>query len=285
MQKGCFAVLGDDFIKETFAEFYGIADKNLQNSHLFGLIKSHKVNRRRARNGERGVYRLASYTYSVRKDGVQIEVCSKAFRSIHGIGKSRFEKLRKPNITVTPTDKRGKHGNQRKIEDATRQKIRDHIKRFPVIKSHYSREENPHKSYLPENLSVRRMWLMYLIENEPEQIDIIKSRQKCTAEVKLHIYYEEFDKLNLGFGLPRSDTCSKCDSLAISLQEAKQENNEEKVNELETAKEQHQRKAEKAYSMLKSLSEKAKNSEDIDMYTFENQHNSESEDEGEDYVS
>ena len=62
-------------------------------------------------------------------------------------------------------------------------------------------------------------------------------------------------------------------SLAIFLQEAKQENNEEKVNELERQKEQHRGKAEKAYSMLNYLSEKAKNSEGIAMYTFAFQQN------------
>ena len=61
-----------------------------------------------------------------------------------------------------------------------RKKVIEHIAKFPVVQSHYSREQNPKRKYLPEN----RMWLMYLAEKEPEQVELIKAKQKCTAEVK-----------------------------------------------------------------------------------------------------
>ena len=73
------------------------------------------------------------------------------------------------------------------------------------------------------------MWLLYVIENEPVQIDNIKQKRKCTAEVKLHTYREEFNELNIGFGLPRFDTCAQCDRLEISIAEAETRNDHAKA--------------------------------------------------------
>ena len=52
------------------------------------------------------------------------------------------------------------------------------------------------------------MWFLYLIRNEPEQVNSLRNKEKCTVEVKLHLYREEFLGMNLGFGLPRSDACT-----------------------------------------------------------------------------
>ena len=250
-----------------------MGDKSLQDTHLFGLIEAKTVKQRRKRSSERGDYRKASYVYTIRKDGARVDICAKAFCAIFGIGKTRFEKLRRPQLTMTPEDKRGKHNQQRKIGKETRKKVIEHIAKFHVVQSHYSREQNPKRKYLPENLSVRRMWLMYLAENEPEQVELIKAKQKCTAEVKLHIYHEVLNKLNLKFGLPRSDTCAKCDKIEIGIQEAKKTDNKTKMKELEQERQQHHRKAENAYAKLNTLSAEATTSTNLDTYTFDFQQN------------
>ena len=270
----CFTILGEENVKRIFTEFYSLGDKALQDSHIFGLIQAKPVARKRSRSGARADYRQSSYSYSVRlEDGTRKEVCAAAFRSLHGIGKTRFEKICRPNLTLPPQDRCGKHGNQKKISSALRQKVRQHIASFPQQQSHYSRHQNAQRTYLPENLSVRRMWLLYLIENEPVQIDNIKQKRKCTAEVKLHTYREEFNQLNIGFGLPRSDTCAQCDRLEISIAEAEASNDQTKASHLRQEKEKHHRKAEKAYSTLSTLTEEAKRSTELDMYTFDFQQN------------
>ena len=60
--------------------------------------------------------------------------------------------------------------------------LRDHIKSFPRQVSHYSREKNPKKRYLSENLNVKRMHHLYLAAHEPHVLEreqqIIKARQE-----------------------------------------------------------------------------------------------------------
>ena len=271
----CFRNLGQDEINRIFTEFYKIESKSLQDAHLhvFGLIEAQSVQRRRGRTGSREGYRNCSYKYSVRlKDGSRMLICAKAFQSVHGIGKSRFERLRKPNATTSPDDKRGKHGNQKTISESTRKKVRDHINSFPKRQSHYSREQNPNRYYIQENLNVHRMWLLYLAKNEPNELHKMQNKRAACPTVKLHFYRHIFShKFNIGFGLPRSDTCSQCDRLFIEINAAENDDSQKKT--LEAQKEIHLRKAERGYELLKKYTEEAISGEDLDVYTFDFQQN------------
>ena len=75
--------------------------------------------------------------------------------------------------------------------------------------------------------------------------------------MKLHLYREEFLGMNLGFGLPRSDTCIKCDNLDISIQDATMTGDQPRLSQLLLEKEQHHRKAEKAYELMSNFSKEA----------------------------
>lgn len=46
-------------------------------------------------------------------------------------------------------DKRGKHGNQPKMNETVRNRVTDHINRIPKIESHYTRK-NTTKHYIEE---------------------------------------------------------------------------------------------------------------------------------------
>jgi hypothetical protein len=218
-------------------------------------------------------YRQATYSYSVRDiNSNTLEICAKAFRSVHGIGKTRFEKLRKPDVTTPPRDNRGKHGNQSKTPDNVMAQVREHISSFPKQQSHYSRKHNADKSYLHDNLTVRRMWMMYLEKHEPDELAKIRRKESSHCIVKLSLYRSVFDNdFNLQFGKPRSDTCCKCDLLAIQIKEAvaRGDNTDQLTNE----QEMHHRKAEKAYTTLKELEQEVNASPEVDMYTFDFQQN------------
>ena len=139
-------------------------------------------------------------------------------------------------MTVQLTDRRGKHNQHPKIGPEIREKVRVHISSFPKQQSHYSREQtgeqNSTRCYLGPNLTVRRMWFLYLIQNDSEQVTILQNKEKCTAEVKLHLYREEFPGMNLGFGLPRPDTCIKCDKNYISVNGATMTGDQARLSQL-----------------------------------------------------
>ena len=92
-------------------------------------------------------------------------------------------------------------------------KIRVHIKPFPARSSHYSRNQNPNKVYLSEELNVHLMWLLYLKQYENDQYVKYTSGKKHDMKpvVKYKLYYSNIflTEFNIGFGCPRSDTYVK----------------------------------------------------------------------------
>ena len=96
--------------------------------------------------------------------------------------------------------------------------------------SHNSRADAPLKRFLNPGLSVQQMYQQYLEAKEPEVVqrerDIIKARQerrfplppKIKPVVTEHRYRHIFNtEFNLGFGLPRTDTCATCDRLSLRI--------------------------------------------------------------------
>lgn len=66
-------------------------------------------------------------------------------------------------------DERGLHRNRpHVIQDEVKAQIRVHIESFPSQESHYSRQDNQKRKYLPENLSIARMYCLFLEKYEPE---------------------------------------------------------------------------------------------------------------------
>ena len=65
-KKRCFELISDDEKRQLMEAFNGLANKDLQDAHLFGLIVSKKIKRRRPRGASARSARRASYTYHVR---------------------------------------------------------------------------------------------------------------------------------------------------------------------------------------------------------------------------
>ena len=70
--------------------------------------------------------------------------------------------------------------------------IKAHINSFPKYKSHYSREDNPHREFLSPSLTLQKMYVLY--------------KEKCEGEGNVHvasdwIYRKVFNEhFNLSFG-------------------------------------------------------------------------------------
>ena len=62
-KRNCFVRVSEDERGAILSSFYGLADKDLQDAHLFGLIQPVRVKRRRPRGG--GTPHQATYTYAV----------------------------------------------------------------------------------------------------------------------------------------------------------------------------------------------------------------------------
>ncbi|CAH0558805.1 unnamed protein product [Brassicogethes aeneus] len=113
---------------------------------------------------------------------------------------------------------RGKN-SPRKINEASKQSVIDHINKFPAVESHYCRT-NTKRNYLESTLSVKKMYDLYLIYCESKQI----------TPVKLSMYRFIFNtNFNYSFHVPKKDVCEKC----ATYYTIKAENNLKNSDELD----------------------------------------------------
>lgn len=206
--------------------------------------------------------------------GSEFAVCKAGFCALHGINKSRVERLaqHKRNNITPPADRRGKHTSRpNKLPVDTVGKVIQHIKSFPVRSSHYSRQSTK-KKYLNPDLNVNKMYHLYLEKHEPEAFLALKNK---TASIKPSVSYEFYlrtfnTNFNYSFGYPRSDTCEVCDTLKLKLEN---ETDQDKVRALEAEKLLHLRKAQHFYDVLKDVTQEAKNDPTIEGLCFDYQQN------------
>ena len=162
-------------------------------------------------------------------------------------------------------DNHGKHSNRLHVtSDGLKAQIREHISSFPSQESHYSRHDNKKRKHLPENLSIARMYCLYLEKYEPE---LEGQKPQAKEWIYRKIFNEEF---NYGFGYPHSDMCEQCDLLKISIESA--QDDDEHV-ELQTELATHQEKAAQGYQALHEDSQHSTGTENSIVLTFDLQQN------------
>ena len=196
---------------------------------------------------------------------MHVKVCQKAFVLIHRFGKRRVEVLRKKfsaGAVLPEPDLHGRHENRpRKIPEEIHQKVRDHILSYQSRPSHYSRHKNSGRQYLPPELSIEKMYNMFLVAYNPEYVQYMKEKQEAVIGhkdnendydllkplVSKHYYNDVFVmEFNLHFGYPRSDTCDTCNRIRMELQV-----NDEDKAELQDELDAHLEAAAKGYDILK----------------------------------
>lgn len=263
----CFNITSNEERDIIFKSFYEIPSKNLQDSHLAGLISINNIKQRRSRkiietcnssdsDGEAmlpgNYHHIAAYQYKVRvmlhvddNDYKEVSVCKKAFLSFHAITTARLRRIQSKlcSSATSPIDNRGKHGNiANKLPPAAENLILDHIKSFKPRQSHYSIRKNPSRYYLAETLTVRKMHKLFI--------------EEYRIYVSYKVYWNIFKlKFNIKFGLPSTDTCNFCDTTAQKILSA--ENNEDKVR-LGVEKKIHLSKAEAFHNLKRNARLKAK---------------------------
>ena len=135
---------------------------------------------------------------------------------------------------------------------------------FPTRQSHYSRHDNPGRLYLSPDLSIAKMYQLFLARHDPAYVAhlerkreaLIGHEEACSSEIKpiasVHYYHDVFvSEFNLNFGYPRSDTC---DSLRIRTEAS---DNEEKAK-LEADLQDHLKLADEVYASLRKDCKKCK---------------------------
>ncbi|VEN44384.1 unnamed protein product [Callosobruchus maculatus] len=256
----CFTTINENLRQTLLTQFNSMTSKDEQDAHLVGLIAMSAPERRRPRkilaessseaasgpntNMMKAFSNSATYSYKIRADGDEYPVCFKAFLSIFGVTRARVRRLQQHLLLYgkSPHDMRGKHNNRpKKTPNHVLKLIESHISSFKARQSHYSRRKNPDRLYLPEMLSVKTMYKMFL--------------NKYRIKISYKEYWSVFNtSFNIKFGLPRSDTCTICDRL---MSQQNLCSNLEERRKIETERNIHLCRADKFYEIKRKCKLKA----------------------------
>ena len=178
--------------KALFDGFWATGDFNTQNSYLCGCVKVVEAKRRYTSSASRRQY---SRIFYLNREGISIHVCKTIFLRTHGISNGRLDRALKSQVREGGSphmDQRGRHEPANKTSEADINRVKQHIESFPKYHSHYSRADNPNRSYLCPELSVSKMYSLYKEQSERDEF----------RPVSEWIYRKVFNEsFNLSFGM------------------------------------------------------------------------------------
>lgn len=96
-------------------------------------------------------------------------------------------------------DKRGKHGNHRKIDPEILASFTSHINSIPPIQSHYVRSDTT-REYIDGGLTIAEMHRYYSSERASANLQV----------ANYDTYSRIFNSKFIGFFLPKKDQCDVC---------------------------------------------------------------------------
>ncbi|CAG9823929.1 unnamed protein product [Phaedon cochleariae] len=258
----CKEQISEDLRKSIHSKFWNPNQSmDMKRQYVSAMVQLVPVSRIREKTGSRSGRRNFTRQYCFEFNGSKIKVCQKFFLSTLSISQSFVTTALKKKIDggIVGEDLRGKHAAINKIPENVRQGVRDHIMRFPIIESHYSRERSK-KKYLGNDLNLTRMYELYKAEchgcNTPEEL-IAKNW------LYIEIFQTEF---NLSFKLPYNDTCDECDKLLLCKGQATEP---AERDELQQRYSEHINEASNRYSLKKQDKELAQRSNEKIMITVD----------------
>ena len=152
--------------------------------------------------------------YVTDSSGQSVRVCKQAFLSIFGLQNSRG---RISNIMtqivsgsgMPRTDNRGKHSSRpNRTASSIVDDMKNHIDSFPKYDSHYSRKDNIVRKYLGAELSIKKMYDLFVARCKESK------RPAGSRDSYRRIFCEHF---NLSFSAPKTDTCKICCAMEIRV--------------------------------------------------------------------
>lgn len=194
---------------KLFNQFWKLSDEKKLHFYSKFVERKDALRKRTANEHSR---KHKTFVYHFELNGQFIRVCREFFLTTINVSQSRIYYFFRTNMNtatgVAKSPMKGKH-QKHCIPPDVLDHIREHIKSFPVVDSHYCRASTQ-KQYLDQRLSVPKMYDLYL------ESDLIKSADHQPA--KLHMYRKIFDEeFNYGFFKPRKDRCDTCEAFKMSI--------------------------------------------------------------------
>lgn len=210
----CMDKLSEEIRKNLFSEYWQLGDHTRQWDFIARWVKI----------TEKKVGSLISrrkfsrkYYFPLEKD--EIQVCKTMFLQTLSISEKIVSTV-SSKLELSPTieaDKRGRHSNRPfRISNEIKECVQEHISLFPVVDSHYTRE-NTKKQYLDSDLNISKMHRLYSEWVKKKEVS------EKTQNVTLRQYQDIFNTFtNISFFKPKKDLCDTCEKYKISTPEEKE---------------------------------------------------------------
>lgn len=206
-QNGCAGKFTDQERHDIFEYYWGLGSYSKQRDWLLSCIKEKEVKRRRTNINLSTCRRNRSFSYVIKWNEQEIEVCQQFILKTLCISQMtlRYTKENAGTGIFAKVDQRGKHNPPHKTTTEDKNRVHEFIKKLPAVSSHYCRSSTTRK-YLPSEL--RNVSFLYRIFAR-EQLEFYKIKTKVSLKVFRQIFINDF---NIGFHLPKKDKCTLCES-------------------------------------------------------------------------
>ncbi|CAG5040048.1 unnamed protein product [Parnassius apollo] len=136
----CSTKIDEDCRKKIFAKYWGLGDITLQrnfiNSSTKAIVPAFRFSGKEKPRGYNNAYYFVV-------DNEKIRVCKKFFMNTLDVNDRVIRTVfQKRDLGFIDIEKRGKHGNHKKVDESIKQAVRDHINSIPRIESHYIRKDS-----------------------------------------------------------------------------------------------------------------------------------------------
>lgn len=235
-KRGCFAVKLEGNKNTIFTKFRSLTYNEQSQFLAYQCIEICEPKRPKIKN-EPNPRRKCTVFYFLPLENEKIRVCQRTITDTLKVTPRRIQMLvEKLKNGTEIKDFRGRHTNRpHAITGDIKELVTEHISSFPKQESHYSRSKT-NTEFLSEDLTLKKMYKLFC-EKYPER-----------DNMSIRTYNDIFQKLNLKFGLPRSDTCTFCDKHYIQLCAA---NTEEERQTISLEMQMHQMRAKAGYAQIK----------------------------------
>lgn len=250
----CSKRVGKEARQLIFEEFWRLGDHTRQWDFIIHCVKQSDKRQVTVNPGTESRRKFTrNYYFKIQHE--EIKVCKSMFLNTLNISETWVTTaLAKMQYSGTVnSDERGKHKNRpATIKKEIKDTVRNHIKMFPTVPSHYTRKDSQ-KTYLEEGLSIQKMFRLYTdFCNENKIIE------KATQRQYRDIFNQEF---NIGFFKPKKDQCEICSVYDIG--------NTEKKNEMQERYENHLKNKIKARELKDSDKDAARDDKSLCVACFD----------------
>lgn len=193
----CFEKFSKTDLDEINSTYWNLGEYSRQRDYIKYNVRS-KSCARVKKGGEAKRQFTNEYFLNEKK------VCKKMFLSSLNISAKVIQVVKTKELMCLDVGRNYRGGDTNSINHEDKELVRQHIKSFPVIESHYCRASTK-RLYFYSDLNQNKLYELYL--------EMMKSEYPVKTPVKPSMYKYIFcNDFNISFHTPKKDSCKYCEA-------------------------------------------------------------------------